>query len=59
MEALEYYECPIYGKRVFDRDAMQRIEAQSLAIGTAWEEAGGTGSWSRQGVTARFLAQQA
>jgi len=29
---LEFYECPQCGERVYDRDAMRRIEAQSPAF---------------------------
>jgi YgiT-type zinc finger domain-containing protein len=29
---LEYYECPACGERVFDREAMRKIEARSPAF---------------------------
>jgi YgiT-type zinc finger domain-containing protein len=29
---LEFYECPVCGERVFDREAMRTIEAQSPAF---------------------------
>jgi YgiT-type zinc finger domain-containing protein len=29
---LEYYECPQCGERVYDRDAMRKIEAHSPAF---------------------------
>ncbi len=29
---LEYYECPECGERVYDRDAMRKIEAHSPAF---------------------------
>lgn len=32
VEALEFYECPVCGEQVFDREAMQRIEARSPAF---------------------------
>jgi YgiT-type zinc finger domain-containing protein len=31
VESLEFYECPVCGEQVFDREAMQRIEARSPA----------------------------
>ena len=30
---LEYYECPVCGERVFDREAMRKFEARSPAFG--------------------------
>ena len=32
VEALEFYECPVCGEQVLDREAMRRIEAQSPAF---------------------------
>jgi YgiT-type zinc finger domain-containing protein len=32
VEALEFYECPVCGELLFDRDAMHRIEARSPAF---------------------------
>ena len=32
---LAYYECPVCGERVFDREAMRRIESCSPAYSTA------------------------
>ena len=32
MEALDFYECPDCGEQVFDREAMQKIEAESPAF---------------------------
>jgi YgiT-type zinc finger domain-containing protein len=32
VEALEFYECPVCGERILDREAMRRIEAQSPAF---------------------------
>jgi YgiT-type zinc finger domain-containing protein len=32
VEGLEFYECPVCGERVFDREAMRKIEAQSPAF---------------------------
>lgn len=29
---LEYYECPVCGERVYDREAMRRIEVHSPAF---------------------------
>jgi len=30
--ALEFYECPSCGERIYDREAMQKIEAHSPAF---------------------------
>lgn len=32
VEGLEFYECPVCSERVFDREALRRIEAQSPAF---------------------------
>jgi len=32
VEGLEFYECPVCGETVFDREAMRKIEAQSPAF---------------------------
>jgi YgiT-type zinc finger domain-containing protein len=32
VEGLEFYECPVCGERVFDREAMRKIEAHSPAF---------------------------
>jgi len=32
VEALEFYECPVCGEQVLDREAMRRIEAKSPAF---------------------------
>ena len=32
VKSLEFYECPVWGERVFDREAMRKIEAQSPAF---------------------------
>lgn len=29
---LEYYECPNCGEKIYDREAMQKIETYSLAL---------------------------
>jgi len=29
---LEFYECPACGEKVYDREAMRKIEAHSLAL---------------------------
>jgi YgiT-type zinc finger domain-containing protein len=31
--SLTFYECPVCGERVYDRDAMRRIEERSPALG--------------------------
>jgi len=33
--SLSFYECPDCGERVYDRDAMHRIEEKSPALGKA------------------------
>ncbi len=33
--SLEFYECPACGEKVYDRDAMRRIEDQSPAFARA------------------------
>lgn len=33
--SLEFYECPVCGEKVYDRDAMRRIEARSPAFAHA------------------------
>jgi YgiT-type zinc finger domain-containing protein len=33
--SLSFYECPDCGERVYDRDAMHRIEERSPALGNA------------------------
>ena len=30
--SLEYYECPNCGEKIYDREAMQKIEAYSLVL---------------------------
>lgn len=32
VEGLEFYECPVCGERVFGREAIRKIEAQSAAF---------------------------
>ncbi len=32
---LEFYECPVCGEKVYDREAMRKIEAYSPAIAKA------------------------
>ena len=35
VSSLEFYECPVCGEKVYDRDAMRRIEAHSPAFAHA------------------------
>jgi len=36
--SLSFYECPDCGERVYDRDAMHRIEERSPALGKAYRK---------------------
>ena len=38
--SLEFYECPDCGERIYDRQAMRRIEAYSPAFARRHEETG-------------------